>query len=275
MRPGPSRTAALIAACRLADLPIGDDGQEARHARAALAQCGPRGRLLAAIAGTRPGRIAADGLERSLLPGIRAHYRWRRALVARRIASAIACGARQIVEIGPGFDPALARLAATDATSSCIMIDHPATLRAARAALSQTGIAPPNLRFVEHDFASPREWTAALDPRLPTFVVAIGVAMYLPLRRIVAALAALRARVDAPIGLIGSVMACSDGRPGFARQSRWIDRWLAAVGEPLEWGADAERLPSCLARLGWAGAAIDARDDPCPGEHLVDARAVR
>lgn len=274
-------TAMLIAAAEvLAARGENDDTLRTRFARACLAACGEPGTRLLRRIDSAPDRWLLRLSEFAVLPGIAAHYAWRKRHLWRRVHDEVLAGARQLLVLGAGFDALGPCMAAGHASLRVFEVDRPATMATRAHALRTCGIArPPVLRAADlaqdglratlHDLQS-----AGFDRSAPTIVVAEGLLMYLPLDAVVALCRDLSAHCSAPIGVVATAMECDvRGVPGFRRQLPWLRGWLARRGEPFAWGATRAQLPAVLASAGIEIREIvdpDApRDpDPCPGEWL-------
>lgn len=252
--------------------------RNAAIARACLQRAGESaGRLLRAVDG-RLGRGLLGLLEAACVPGIGAHYAWRKRRIRQWARQACADGVRQVLILGAGFDGLAQTLLDAAPAARVFEVDRPATLAAKRAALAALGLDDARLQLCPGELgALPlARWLRGLPgfaPELPTLVIAEGVFMYLPLDTVQTLLRQLaRALPDAD--LIASAMDLRrDGTPGFARQRPWVGRWLQWRGELFCWGASRQALPLLLGqggvRLGDVAAPDDGEDpDPAPGEWL-------
>lgn len=270
-------TSMLIAAAEvLAARREGRDDLRARFARASLEACGETGvRLLRRVDSTC-GRWLLRLAEAVVLPGIAAHYRWRKRRIRRWVHDAIDAGARQLLVLGAGFDALGPCMAARHPSLRVVEVDRPATVAIRQRALRACGITQPRLAMRGMDFAKtrPADTLRGLDRDAPTVAVAEGLLMYLRPAAVAALWHDVRVRCRARVEVVATAMACgADGLPGFARQRPWLRGWLAHRGEPLAWGASRARLPATMAAAGIAITQVadpdDADDpDPCPGEWL-------
>lgn len=281
---GPERasTAMLIAAAEvLAARGEGHDCLRARLARTCLDRCGAPGARLLRLAGSATGRALLRLAEFAMLPGIAAHYAWRKRRVWRWVEAEVAAGARQLLVLGAGFDALGPRMALRHPSLRVLEIDRPGTIAVRGPALQACGVSPPQLTQHAADLAAEglsgalqRIGPAGFSRAARTIVVAEGLLMYLPQTAVARLCRDLRTQLRAPVGIVASAMEC-DARssPGFRRQRRWVDGWLARRGEPFAWGAARADMPEVLAPAGIVihefADPLDPHDpDPCPGEWL-------
>ncbi|TBV73709.1 class I SAM-dependent methyltransferase [Pseudoxanthomonas winnipegensis] len=251
-------------------------------ARACLQRAGRGGDRLLRAVDTRPGRGLLRLLEAACLPGIGAHYAWRKRRIRRWAQQACAEGVQQVLILGAGFDGLAQALLDQAPALHVFEVDREATLAIKQAALRALCLDDPRLRLCPGELGTVplARWLRGLPgfaPDLPTLIVAEGLLMYLPLDTAQALLRQLaRALPDAR--LIATAMAlCHDGAPGFVRQRPWVRRWLGRRGEPFRWGATRQALPTLLGqggvRMDGIADADDADDpDPAPGEWLFHGR---
>lgn len=259
----------------------GRDGLQPRFARASLAACGNAGARLLRCVDSAPGRCLLRLAEAAILPGIAAHYGWRKRRVRRWTEEAVEAGARQLLVLGAGFDALGPCMAARHPSLRVFEVDRSTTIAIRGHALRACGITQPRLHMRAADFATGELHdvlrdlaNAGFDGDAPIVVVAEGLLMYLRPDHVASLWQAVRAHCGARVDVIASAMACGDdGVPGFRRQRPWLRGWLARRGESLAWGATRARLAPELAAAGVAIAQLadpdDAADpDPCPGEWL-------
>ena len=280
--PERASTPMLIAAAEvLAARGEGHDSLRARLAHACLDRCGAPGARLLRLAGSATGRALLRLAEFAMLPGIAAHYAWRKRRIWRWVEGEVAAGARQLLVLGAGFDALGPRMAIRHPSLRVLEIDRPGTIAVRAPALRACGVCTPRLTLHAADLAAEglsgaleRVGPAGFSRDARTIVVAEGLLMYLPLTAVARLCRDLQIHLRAPAGIVASAMEC-DARssPGFRRQRRWVDGWLARRGEPFAWGAARADLPEVLAPAGIvAHQFADPRDphepDPCPGEWL-------
>ncbi|WP_213995069.1 class I SAM-dependent methyltransferase [Arsukibacterium sp.] len=270
-RPGLSEHAANSLNCQLA-------GQ-------VLQRSGWRGRLLLTVMRWPVFRALFSGLLQSSLPGIVAHYQWRKQHIASRVRQQVTeQGVQQLLIIGAGFDALGARLSAEFQQLQVIEIDRAETINIKQQALQRLNAQQPNLWLKAADLASCSMArlladTKAFSATRSTLVLAEGVLMYLPQPAINALLQQLRHSINAPLQLVASQMQLNQqGRARFTRQ-RWpADVLLAISGERFVSGVSAKALPDWLTSMGFnlqqlVPADQPGNSDPCPGELLFYAEA--
>lgn len=276
-----STSMVIAAAEALAARREGRDDLHARFARASLDACGDAGTRLLRRVDSVSGRLLLRLAEAATLPGIAAHYRWRKRRVRSWVHEAIEAGARQLLVLGAGFDALGPCMAARHPSLRVLEVDRPATIAVREHALRACGIKPPRLAMRPVDFATDDLRNAfhdiedmGLDRAAPTVAVAEGLLMYLQPETVATLWQALRAHCRARVDVIASAMECGDGgKPGFRRQRPWLRGWLARRGEPFAWGATRAGLPAHQATAGVSIVQVADPDDegdpdPCPGEWL-------
>ncbi len=245
-------------------------------ARACLERAGKTGRHLLRAVDTALGRGLLRLVEAGCLPGIGAHYAWRKRRIGQWAAQACADGARQVLILGAGLDGLSHRLLAQTPALHVFEFDRAGTLALKRDALRALRLDDPRLHLCPGELGKVplARWQRGLPgfvPEQPTLVIAEGVLMYLPLEATQALLRQLaRALPDAR--LIATAMDLRpNGAPGFARQRPWVRTWLERRGEPFRWAAPRQALPVLLGHSGVRLTAIAEPGgpddpDPAPGE---------
>ena len=254
-------------------------------AQQALQRSGWRGRLLLTLLHLRCGRVLLGGLLDLSLPGIMAHYHWRKQHIASWVQQHIEQQRiQQLIVVGAGFDGLGATLSAKYKHLQVIEIDRSATISVKLAALHKLNALSPNLCMKAADLSCSSlqqllAETAEFFPDRATLVLAEGVLMYLAQPAINAMLQQLRQSVAAPLYLIATQMQLAPcGRPRFFKQ-RWLaDMALMLSDEPFVSGVSRQALPDWLAAMGYtlqqlAAAGQAGNNDPCPGELLFGATA--
>lgn len=250
-------------------------------------QCsGLRGRLLLAMLRWRWSRALFSDLLQCSLPGIMAHYQWRKRHINAWIQQQVEQqGIEQLVIIGAGFDALGAIFSAKYKHLQVVEIDRPCTIAIKQAALHRLNALSPNLCIKGADLAccSVAELladTAAFSANRPTLVLAEGVLMYITEPAIKTLFQQLCQSVSAPLQLVATQMQLDQqGRPQFAQQ-RWLaDIALAISKERFVSGVVRKDLPNWLAGMGFSlqqlvPAGLPENADPCPGELLFYASAL-
>ncbi|NUO74804.1 MAG: SAM-dependent methyltransferase [Lysobacter sp.] len=274
-------TSMLVAAATVQRASTDIDRQDATIARACLRRGGRAGTILLRLIDHALGRAGLALLERLLLPGLRAHYAWRKRRIADWAQRACEQGIAQVVMIGAGYDGLGCALAQRHPQLHVYELDRPASIAIKREALNKVCLHPSRLRLLAVDLAH-TDAIAALrdcadfDAERPTLCIAEGVLMYLDPARAQALLQQLAQALADPT-LIATVMESQATRPGFRREHRWVRAWLQRRGEPFRWGCAGDELPQRLRACGWKLQTLaDPEDrldpDPSPGEWLFLAR---
>lgn len=268
----------LLAASAIQHARAADDVIAQCHAmlaRACLERAGASGRRLLRIVDTGWGRALLAVLERLLLPGLSAHYLWRKRRIRHWALQACDARIRQVLILGAGFDGLGLTLLDHRRDLRVFELERPATMQIKRAALQALGLERPQLSLigVELGGAAPPglQELQGFDADRPTLVIAEGVLMYLTRHEVIHMLQQLAQAL--PGGrLIATAMARrTDGHPGFHRQHRLVRHWLRWRGEPFQWGTDKTGLATLLhtgqvdfRRVADPDEATDP--DPSPGE---------
>lgn len=282
----PAMTSLLIATAEVMAITHGTPTPAARIAAAGLAASGLRGTLLLHCARCQIGRALLRWLESIALPGIAAHYRWRKRRIEAWTMRAIDDGARQLIVLGAGFDALSARMTMANPSLRAFEIDRAASVHSKRRALADAGVDTRRISLLASDLDGPDALASlqrmpGFSAQVPTIVVAEGLLMYLAPDAATALCNALDDAVTAPLQLIGTAMDVdARGQPAFRRQPHWLRGWLRRRGEPFVWGAGADALPEMLQAMGMDILECSEPDDPsdpdpCPGEWLFRARLDR
>lgn len=252
----------------------------ARLARQCLKGCGDAGARLLRWIDSRIGRAALAVAELIALPGIAAHYHWRKRHIADWTQAELDAGASQLVVLGAGFDGLALGLRRRYPELSVFEIDRACSIEIKRAALRQVGYEAERHSLLACDFgqtnlAEVLRSDSCFDPAARTVIVAEGLLMYLTREQVAALCRDLAAALESPAVLVFTLMQLDcDGVPAFRRQSRLVRGWLARRGEPFRWGSGPERLRDDLHAFGireiQIADATDSNDaDPCPGEWVL------
>lgn len=254
-------------------------------AKQVLQRSGWRGRVLLALQGWRGGRALLTGLLQFSLPGIMAHYGWRKQHIVSWIEQQIEQqNTQQLVIVGAGFDGLGAMLSAKYRQLQVVEIDRVATINIKQDVLRQLHALRPNLCLKAADLgrcslAQLLADTAEFSAERPTLMLAEGVLMYLPETAINNLLQQMRQSVNAPLQLVASQMQLDQhGKPRFSQQGWLADMALAISGERFVSGITPQALPGWLVNLGFnlqqlVPAEQPENNDPCPGELLFYATA--
>lgn len=198
-------------------------------------------------------RAFASLMEQRVLPGQALAGALRKRFFDDEVRAAIAAGARQVVNVGAGFDTLCVRLAAAHRGVVFAEIDSPATIARKRQGVETLGLARPNLHLLDADLArapiaSLLSDVAGWRRGANAVVIAEGVLMYLEEPAVARFLDHARATIGEGGRLLFSFMdADDDGRVCVGRYSRLMRSVFRGIGEPLRWGVRRGQLASLLA----------------------------
>lgn len=130
-----------------------------------------------------PSRLQIALKEKLLLPGACLHYALRKRWLEEKVRAAIDHGARQVINLGAGFDTLAVRLAEERSDLVLIEVDHPATLAAKNKALEgerqREGVELLAVDFAKETLSERLPEAERFDPKCPTVVIVEGVLPYL------------------------------------------------------------------------------------------------
>lgn len=201
---------------------------------------------------TSPGQVLAFGL--------------RKAFIDAEVRGALDAGARQVLVVGAGLDVLCARLAPRYPDVTFYEVDHPATQPLKAQALQDTDGLAPNLRLVAADLAK-RPLAEVLDeagwdPAVASVAVAEGLLMYLPEEAVRGLFSALASRMAPPSRVAFTWLPLDEaGGIELGRTTGPSALALAALGEPVRWGAHPDALAALLVEAGWRLSEDPARTD--------------
>ena len=188
-------------------------------------------------------------------PGPRISALVRTRLIDDALVAALADGAQQLVLLGAGYDSRPYRIQGIESIR-VFEVDHPTTQAAKRRGLERMlGSLPPNVTFVEVDFAR-QELAAVLlaagfDTCEPTFFIWEGVTNYLnddAVDRMVRWIAA-HSPAASRLSFTYVDRGLLDGSKSFPGSERWIAS-VRNAGEPFTFGLDPDGLGDYLAQRG-------------------------
>jgi methyltransferase (TIGR00027 family) len=185
-------------------------------------------------------------IERITIPGILLHYTLRKKCIGELVREALGNGVVQVIILGAGFDPLSSELQREFPTALFWEVDHPATQRHKARACSEIGTE--RAHFVAVDLSAAgldREAliSSGFDSAKRTFWIAEGLLMYFT-ADIVSSLMKRLSSLSAP----GSQLAFTfmekqrDGHIRFDSQTKLVEWWLRARGEPFLWGTSRSEL---------------------------------
>ena len=191
--------------------------------------------------------------EKLMVPGLTVHYILRKKAIEEFARAAFQNGARQLVNLGAGFDSLAYRVALESPGIRCIEIDHPATSRVKQKALNGLQEIPENFYTLEVDFSkdSLEEKLSGFkdfDPKLSTVFVIEGVLMYLSEENIKSLLDSLKKICQKNFRLIFTFIT-PDGE-GKHTHGPLLGLYLKIRNEPLNWKINAAGLKNFMAENG-------------------------
>jgi methyltransferase (TIGR00027 family) len=175
--------------------------------------------------------------ERATVPGLMLHFMLRKRWIEEAVREGLAQGCREVVVIGAGFDTLCLRLAGEFPHATFIEVDHPATQRRKREALS-----PDNLRLVEADLAR-QKLEDVCRPGNDAVVVIEGLLMYLTDSEV----ARLFDGVKRCRRIVFTVM----DAPAFRNATPLVSKLLAAWREPFKSSLRPGEADAFLGRFGF------------------------
>ncbi|GHC50500.1 class I SAM-dependent methyltransferase [Roseibacillus persicicus] len=189
-------------------------------------------------------------LEKTLLPGIVAHYLVRKRKIELSVREALQKGNKALIVIAAGYDTLCLRLRDEFPQSHFVEIDHPATQAGKQSTFPDGGnfhLMPADL--TQSSLSDILETSTCLDKESSAVFVLEGLTMYLTEETVQNLF-----REIAPYcgKLIFTFMEKDEeGEIGFRGQSPLIAAWLKARQEPFLWGTTRADLPRFLAQAGF------------------------
>jgi methyltransferase (TIGR00027 family) len=297
-RPRVSRTSQLIAAAMLhaatrPELARWIPGDDLALYRARLPLCSAYAQRLTTLSG--PGwRWLSRLVERSLLPGIVAHYVIRKVILRQMADHAVRTeGAQQVVIVGAGLDLLGRRLAAGFPAATVVETDRRDSIAMKETLLGSDR--PGNLVLLPHDgnldsLGDSLAMASQFRTDRATLILAEGVLMYCTADEVQRLLVTLQRLVASPLRLVFTFMEAGPaGRIRFRNQSPLVTWWLARSGESFRWGIAGGDLDAFLDRAGFRLESIVRSADyaakhqllpaetspPADGEQIASAHALR
>ena len=194
----------------------------------------------------------AQVLQAASVPGIYLHQVLRKRCIESLTRAAVDSGTRQVVIIGAGYDTLSLRLSAEQPQLTVIELDHPATQRVKRDAISRFHLDVGTSSFFPVDLSScGLEATLAACPEFvanqPTLFIAEGLTMYLTESRVREMLQCIRSQnVDSKF-IFTYMEESAPGRFHFQHERFTTSLWLALQHEEFTWGVRRKELPRFLA----------------------------
>lgn len=184
------------------------------------------------------GKLLLPVMERLMLPKISLHYALRKAYIESKVLKAIDEGATQVINLGAGFDTLLYRLAEQNPNLNCIEIDHPATHKVKKAALSSADMKLENLHFLPVDFTHQTlveelSNSSFFSSEQQTVCIVEGVLMYLTSEQIYQLFSSLVEILPSPRHVVFTALEPPEKHPD--SYGPLLKLYLKIKGEPLDW----------------------------------------
>lgn len=202
-------------------------------------------------------------LESKIVPGLFAHYGIRKRHLKAMAQERLSQGCNQLIILGAGLDSLGLELTLQKSRLQCVEMDFPTTLEAKGKALRRfwqdTGQTDPGLQLACADLNAGRLSeilaTTSIDPNKAVFIVAEGLFMYLPEKRMKEILSFLAGHFKAELTVAFTFLEQdTQGRPVFVRPSgasRLMDAILKRMGEPFQWGLEPTAMAQFLSTSGF------------------------
>lgn len=190
-------------------------------------------------------------LDRWLLDSQLVYMILRKRFFAEQVQREIERGARQVVILGAGIDPAGIQHATAHPQIQVWEIDRSDLLSS-----KYDDKRPDNLHRITADLTQPRWYQTLTDQPewrfdVPTVFMAEGLLMYLPEKAVRALLQSLKELTPVQGSLyFGHLQSTASGRPSYGRHSWLVRLGLWCVGEPLLWSLNPEQLYAFLQSEG-------------------------
>lgn len=235
----------------------------------ALLRTTAAGRVILKMVGSRIGRSALRLLERLTIPGIVGHWNCRKCWIDDAWKQARGDGYDTILVLGSGFDTLSLRVARSHGDRVRVIdVDHPATLAARRAGVSDLGGRAPIM--IEHDLGTPgvcRALGTHIGEDTSVFVVIEGVLMYFDAARVESLLAEVASIPARRLRVAFTYMEESpEGVAAFRPHSLLVHAWLSIIGEPFRSCMKPESIAALLGAHGFVLRDMSSR----PGHSLVE-----
>lgn len=202
-----------------------------------------------------PARLQIALKEKLLLPGACLHYALRKRWLEAQARSAIDGGARQVINLGAGFDTLALRLAGENEELRLIEVDHPATLAAKLEALEgephRDQVELLAVDFTKETLSERLPEAETFDAELPTVVIVEGVLPYLDETEARTLLRSLRSlvcgRLDLAFTFIGE-----QSPTGTQPFGPLLRAFLIVKGESMRFRCDPPALRALLEDEGFS-----------------------
>jgi len=190
-------------------------------------------------------------VEKLIMPGITLHYVLRKRYIEEYTLKAIENGVKQVINLGAGFDTLAYRLSQKYKDVNFIEIDHPATHKIKRDALTNSG---ENLHFIPVDFTKQKledelGSSEYLKKDVSTLYILEGVIMYLNLEQIEHLFNSLPQIVDDETTIIFTAVEPSSNST--TSYGPLLKLYLKIKDEPLNWNCSKDSMDEFLSTVDY------------------------
>lgn len=191
-------------------------------------------------------------LQAASVPGIYLHQVLRKRCIESLTRAVVNTGIQQVVIIGAGYDTLSLRLSSEQPRLTVIELDHPATQRVKRDAISRFHLDIGASSFFPVDLSS-QGLEAALcacpefKANQPTLFIAEGLTMYLTASRVREMLQCIQSQNADSKFIFTYMEESAPGRFHFQHERFTTSLWLALQHEEFTWGVRSTELPTFLA----------------------------
>jgi len=207
-------------------------------------------------------------LEKLLMPGLAAHYVLRKHTIEGFVQKSITGGAKQVVNLGAGFDSLFSRLAPENSKVHFIEMDHPATQSVKKEAIEEMakrdGTKSSNLSLVPIDFTKDTLKDTltnykGYDPNLKTVFIVEGVLMYLTPEEIGVLLSSVKELSNKGCHFIFTfVRPKEEGKHNYGPL---LPLYLKVKNEPLNWTSKKDSIEEFMSSHGFKVNQVLKSDD--------------
>lgn len=192
--------------------------------------------------------------EKLLMPGITLHYVLRKRFIEEYITNSINQGAKQIINLGAGFDTLLYRLAKKHPKVQFIEVDHPASQEKKLMAITEASFDVQSVNslgicFENDNLQEKLKHSTFFAPDLYTVYILEGVLMYLSRQNVEELFQSLTTLSGKDHKVIFTAAEPFSANP--KSSSLLFKMYLALKGEPLAWSCKRDQLNVFLQLLNY------------------------
>lgn len=191
--------------------------------------------------------------EKLLAPGISVHYALRKKFFLSHVEKLIGSGARQVVNVGAGFDLLAWNLHQKYADVTFVEIDHPSTSQEKVAIINTVSTPAANLSFLAFDLSDKGLYAALssqniIQPNIATVFICEGVFMYLNDDSVMNTFTDIQ-KFDPEATFLFTALAPFESPEN---NSTWLLRtYLRLKKEPIEWCIEPTAIEAFLERVSF------------------------